>query len=73
MLKILENMISACINGAMEPKILNNAVFYATIKVLIKSGDVLAEKWGELLLRMEHLSHVDSYRFDRVSPVYEWC
>jgi len=44
MLKMLENMISACINGAMEPKILNNAVFYATIKVLIKSGDVLAEK-----------------------------
>jgi len=64
-------MISACMNGAMELEVLNTVVFNATIKVLIKSGDYLTEKCIELLLRMEHLSRVDSYRFDRVSPVYE--
>ena len=70
-LKMLDNMISACMNGAMEPEVLNTAVFNATIKFLIKSGDDLAEKCDELLLRMEHLSRVDSYRFGRVSPVCE--
>jgi len=71
MLKMLDNMISACMNGAVEPEVLNTAIFNTTIKILIKSGDHLADKCGELLLRMEHLSRVDGYRFGRMSPVYE--
>jgi len=54
MLKMLDNMISACMNGAVEPEVLNTAIFNTTIKILIKSGDHLADKCGELLLRMEH-------------------